>query len=134
MSKCTELWVDRKQYRNTRIVSAEVPTPREGEVLVAIDRFGLTSNNVSYAVSGDMIGYWGSYPAEGNWGKVPVWGCANVVQSNCAEVPVKSTVTLRFGLSTESRTHTLAPQSIGYWYDPSCRRSRTRLTASSALS
>jgi len=88
MTQCTELWVDRNQLRNTRIVSAEVPTPLEGEVLVAIDRFGLTSNNVSYAVSGDMIGYWGYYPAEGNWGKVPVWGCADVVASNCAEVPV----------------------------------------------
>jgi hypothetical protein len=88
MNQCTELWVDRKDYRNTRIVSAPLPALREGEVLVAIDRFGLTSNNVSYALSGDMIGYWGYYPAEGDWGKVPVWGCANVVESNCAEVPV----------------------------------------------
>ena len=88
MTQCTELWVDRKDYRNTRIVSSAVPVPGKGQVLVAIDRFGLTSNNVSYAVSGDMIGYWGYYPAEGDWGKVPVWGCANVVASNCAEVPV----------------------------------------------
>jgi NADPH:quinone reductase-like Zn-dependent oxidoreductase len=83
MNQCTELWVDRKDYRNTRIVSAPLPALREGEVLVAIDRFGLTSNNVSYALSGDMIGYWGYYPAEGDWGKVPVWGCANVVESSC---------------------------------------------------
>ncbi|MEE4146220.1 MAG: DUF2855 family protein [Halieaceae bacterium] len=88
MTQSTELWVDRSDYRSTRIVSTEVPTPDEGEVLVAIDRFGLTSNNVSYAVAGDMIGYWGYYPAGGNWGKVPVWGCANVVASRCAEVPV----------------------------------------------
>ena len=32
-----------------------------------IEKFGLTSNNVSYAVSGDVIGYWGFYPAEDNW-------------------------------------------------------------------
>ena len=88
MTQSTELWVDRKNLRNTRIVSSVIPSLRDGEVLVAIDQFALTSNNVSYAISGDTIGYWGYYPAEGNWGKVPVWGCANVVQSNCVEVPV----------------------------------------------
>jgi len=88
MTQSTELWVDRQQIRNTRIVSRALPQLAEGEVLVAIDQFGLTSNNVSYAISGDTIGYWGYYPAEGNWGKVPVWGCANVVQSNSVEVPV----------------------------------------------
>jgi len=88
MTQSTELWVDRQDLRKTRIVSSLLPTLADGEVLVAIDQFALTSNNVSYAVSGDTIGYWGFYPAEGNWGKVPVWGCANVIQSNCDEVPV----------------------------------------------
>ena len=88
MTQCTELWVDRQQLRNTRAVTATLPPLREGEVLVAIDKFGLTSNNVSYAVSGDALGYWGYYPAEGSWGKVPVWGCADVVESRCAQVPV----------------------------------------------
>ena len=88
MDQYTELWVDRSNLRNTRVVSADLPSLAEGEVLVAIDQFALTSNNVSYAVTGDTIGYWGYYPAEDTWGKVPVWGCANVVQSNCAEVPV----------------------------------------------
>ena len=73
MTQRTELWVDREDYRNTRVVKTAVPSPAEGEVLVEIDRFALTSNNVSYAVSGDMIGYWGYYPAQDNWGKVPVW-------------------------------------------------------------
>ena len=88
MTRSTELWVDRQDLRKTRIVSAALPPLADGEVLVAIDQFALTSNNVSYAISGDTIGYWGFYPAEGNWGKVPVWGCANVIQSNCDEVPV----------------------------------------------
>ena len=47
MTRCTQFQVDRKDYRNTRIVSAELPAVGEGEVLVAIDRFALTSNNVS---------------------------------------------------------------------------------------
>jgi hypothetical protein len=74
--------------RDTRIVNTIMPTPADGEVLVAIDRFALTSNNVSYAVTGDSVGYWGYFPAEDSWGKVPVWGCANVIESGCVEVPV----------------------------------------------
>ncbi len=87
MTTSTELWVERDRLRNTRIVRAALPAPQEREVLVAIDRFGLTSNNVSYAITGDTIGYWGYYPAEGKWGKVPVWGWADVVESRCVEVP-----------------------------------------------
>ena len=88
MTKATEIWVVRDDLRKTKIVERELPALADGEVLVAIDKFGLTANNVSYAVSGDFIGYWKYYPATGDWGKVPVWGFANVVESNCADVPV----------------------------------------------
>ena len=88
MTQCTEVWVSRNDLRDTRITNTRLPAPAEGEVLVAIDRFALTSNNVSYAVSGDNVGYWGYFPADDGWGKVPVWGCANVIESGCPEVPV----------------------------------------------
>ena len=87
MTNSTELWVDRGDFRTTRVVHSEFAELADGEVRVAIDKFGLTANNVSYAVSGDVIGYWGYYPAEEGWGKVPVWGCANVIESKCPEVP-----------------------------------------------
>ena len=57
MTTMTELWVDRGDFRHTRKVSGECPQPAEGEILVAIDKFAMTANNVSYAASGDMIGY-----------------------------------------------------------------------------
>ena len=88
MTNCTELWVDKQDLRRTQVVESDLPTPADGEILVAIDKFGLTANNVSYASAGDMLGYWQFYPAEDPWGKVPVWGCADVIQSNCDEVPV----------------------------------------------
>jgi hypothetical protein len=31
-------------------------------VLVAIERYALTANNVSYALSGEQIGYWKFFP------------------------------------------------------------------------
>ena len=50
---------------------------------MTIEKFGLTANNVSYAITGDSIGYWGYFPADDNWGKVPTWGFAHVIDSNC---------------------------------------------------
>lgn len=84
----TEIWVNRDDYRNTVIIEADKPDLNDGEVLVSIDKFGLTANNVSYAVSGDSIGYWAYYPAEGNWGKVPVWGMADIVESKCDGIAI----------------------------------------------
>ena len=82
----TEIWVDRDDYRKTKLVEVDTPVLKGGDVLVSVDKFGLTANNVSYAVSGKAIGYWGYYPAEDNWGKVPVWGMADIVESKCEGV------------------------------------------------
>lgn len=84
----TEIWVDRGDYRNTKAVNKTIGDLASGDVLVEIDKFALTSNNVSYAVTGDMIGYWQFFPADEGWGIVPVWGMANVIQSNCADIDV----------------------------------------------
>ena len=62
MTTMTELWVDRGDYRQTQQVSGQCPKPAEGEILLAIDKFAMTANNVSYAASGDMIGYWRFFP------------------------------------------------------------------------
>lgn len=86
--RSTELWVDRDDIRQSKIVKPEMPALAEGSVRVSIDKFGLTSNNVSYAVTGGSIGYWDYFPAQDNWVKVPVWGIADVVESNCPDIPV----------------------------------------------
>jgi hypothetical protein len=41
----------------------------------------LTANNVTYAVFGDAMLYWQFFPAEAGWGRVPVWGFADVEAS-----------------------------------------------------
>ena len=54
----------------------------EGQVRCRVDRFALTSNNITYAAFGDAMNYWGFYPSgEAGWGIIPVWGFATVVQS-----------------------------------------------------
>ncbi|MDG0971647.1 MAG: DUF2855 family protein [Porticoccaceae bacterium] len=88
MTDCTALWINRKDITKTKQVTFQVGSLADGQILVAIDKFGLTANNVSYAVTGDSIGYWQFYPAEGIWGIVPVWGCATVTASKCGDIPV----------------------------------------------
>ena len=51
----TEMWVDRTDYHHTRIVQGDLPTPCEGEILVAIDKFAMTANNVTYAASIELV-------------------------------------------------------------------------------
>jgi len=85
----TEIWIDRKDFRKTKIVSGQSASLADGDVLVRIDKFALTSNNVGYALSGDFIGYWGYYPTgEDGWGKLTVWGIAEVVESRSPEIKV----------------------------------------------
>lgn len=64
----------------------------DGKIRVKIERFAFTANNVTYAVTGDRIGYWLFFPPSGEdadgWGVIPVWGFANVIESRCDDVPV----------------------------------------------
>ena len=73
----------------------------DGQIRVAIDKFGLTANNVSYALSGDQIGYWRFFPAEESWGKVPAWSIAEVTESRCHEIVVGERLWGFFPMSSE---------------------------------
>jgi uncharacterized protein DUF2855 len=52
-----------------------------GDLLLRVDRFALTANNITYAVFGDAMAYWSFFPSHGEWGRVPVWGFADVERS-----------------------------------------------------
>ena len=53
-----------------------------GEVLLHIENFALTANNMTYAAHGVDMAYWGFFPAPDGFGIVPVWGFATVVESH----------------------------------------------------
>jgi hypothetical protein len=55
--------------------------PSTGQVLLAVDAFAFTANNITYAVFGDTMRYWSFFPARDGWGTVPVWGFATVARS-----------------------------------------------------
>ncbi len=71
----------------------EQDLPAEGalaadEVLIRIDAFALTANNITYAVAGERMSYWNFFPAEEGWGRIPVWGFGDVVASAHADIRV----------------------------------------------
>ena len=75
--------------RVTRFADEEIPEPGDGEALLAISRFGLTTNNVTYVIFGDAMNYWKFFPAsEEGWGRMPVWGFADVAASDVPGVDV----------------------------------------------
>jgi hypothetical protein len=73
--------VKRDDLRECRIVESEPPEVDSGQALLRVDAFGLTSNNVTYAVFGEAMSYWSFFPAEEGWGRIPVWGFAEVAHS-----------------------------------------------------
>jgi hypothetical protein len=74
-----DLEVARDDLSATRLVESPLRDPDEDEALLEIERFGLSSNNITYALTGSTLRYWDFFPAEPGWGRVPVWGFARVV-------------------------------------------------------
>ena len=75
-----------------RCVEIDAPEPQDGQALLAVDTFGLTSNNITYAMFGEAMSYWSFFPAEDGWGRMPVWGFAEVAASRHEGLPEGSRV------------------------------------------
>ena len=67
-ARVTDFLVSRKDIRETRIEESEPPALEPGQALLAVDSFGLTANNVTYAVFGDLMSYWDFFPRRGRLG------------------------------------------------------------------
>ena len=87
MSYCLEVVKqDLSQSRIAPLQAIENCALADGEAIIRVDRFGLTANNITYGVAGDMIGYWQFFPAEANWGRIPVWGTGTVINAGGTEL------------------------------------------------
>lgn len=80
------LEVDRTDFSKSRLRREDLAELGRNEVRFRIDRFALTANNVTYAVVGDMLGYWSFFPTQGGWGRVPAMGWGEVIASTHPEV------------------------------------------------
>jgi hypothetical protein len=83
----TDFLVKRDDLRECRTAhSDELGELSPGQALLRVDRFGLTANNITYAVFGEMMSYWKFFPAQEGWGRVPVWGFAEIERSEAEGV------------------------------------------------
>ena len=90
----TDLLVRKDQLGSTRLRTVAPTTLPDGQVRISIDRFALTSNNITYAAMGDAMQYWQFYPVSDDagdgvaWGRIPVWGFGTVQESRHPDVAV----------------------------------------------
>lgn len=81
------LEVNRTTHGETRLIEEDLEPLEPGQVRLRVDRFALTANNITYAVAGDMLGYWDFFPTEAGWGRVPAMGWADIVESEHPDLP-----------------------------------------------
>ena len=103
--------VDRDDWSRVRFEDHPAPPPlTSGQVLLRVDRFALTANNISYAKAGDMLRYWDFFPAPGGFGRIPAMGFGDVIESSHPDVPEGQRV---FGFFPMSRYLVIEPSRAG---------------------
>ncbi len=87
----TDFIVARNNLQECRFIETKLPEadslPGEA-LLVKVDRFAFTANNVTYATLGDQLKYWQLFPAPQGFGIVPVWGFGEVIVSHHPSVEI----------------------------------------------
>jgi hypothetical protein len=87
--KSTDFIVARDNLQECKVIETDLPDAAElpeGALLMRIDRFALTANNITYAVLGDQLKYWQLFPAPGHFGNIPVWGFGDVIASRHPDI------------------------------------------------
>ena len=103
MSQSVAFTVNRQAFAETALREAAVPDAAsldEGAILLRVDRFALTSNNITYAVTGELLRYWEFFPASEGMGIIPVWGFADVIASKCEGITIGERVYGYFPMAT----------------------------------
>ncbi len=104
--------VEKAVLSNHRIVENNDIELQDDEIKVRIDKFAFTANNITYGVMGEQLSYWEFFPAfadEDQWGVLPVWGFAKIIESNLPALPVDDRL---FGYFAPATEVILRPQNI----------------------
>ncbi|MDM7860276.1 DUF2855 family protein [Alteromonas sp. ASW11-36] len=86
---CTTIEIQKDALVNVRQVETTIHLDENpNAVLLEVEQFGLSANNITYALLGERFGYWGFFPGSKGYGIIPVWGFAKVVESNTSALTV----------------------------------------------
>jgi hypothetical protein len=86
MTTSTDFLTSRKNMRETKFVETQLAPLNAGQALMKVETFAFTANNVTYGAFGDAMMYWNFFPAPEGWGRVPVWGFGQVIESKADNV------------------------------------------------
>ncbi len=98
----THFEVEKSNISAHRFFESQVDTENLAaeQVLLEINHFAFTANNVTYAMSAELFGYWDFFPSEDGWGRIPVWGFADIIASNCEGMDVGARIYGYFPMAT----------------------------------
>lgn len=99
--------VDKADLQATHLRPMEGQSAGPGEIVVRVEQFALTTNNITYGVAADLLGYWQFFPAAAGEGHIPVWGIASVTESGNDAIAVGSRF---YGYYPMASQHTMTPQ------------------------
>jgi len=105
----SDFLVKRGDLRRCRVAESAPPEVGPGQALLRVDSFGLTANNVTYGVMGEAMSYWNFFPAEDGWGRIPVWGFAEVERSEAEGVEAGTRI---YGYLPPSSHLLVSPASV----------------------
>ncbi len=130
-SDTTELLVRKDHLPTTTVRTSPLGPLADGHVRVGIERFALTSNNITYAAMGDAMQYWQFFPVADSgdgiaWGRVPVWGFGTVRESKHPDVPVGEHL---YGYFPMSSAIDLTPAKVspGSFFDAAPHRAQLHM-------
>lgn len=121
--KALDFTVKIDDLQQTQLVEKTYPDAlSSNQVLLEIDQFSLTSNNITYGVVGERMNYWHFFPTQPGYGIIPAWGFAQVVISNHPDVQVGQRFYGYYPMSTHLLVTANRVSSKGFVDDAKHRR------------
>lgn len=123
------LYTNKDNFADTHLETVSEPADvQDGEVILTLSRFALTTNNITYAAFGNTPGYdyWQFFPTmKAGLGHMPVWGFADVVASKTDGIEVGERFYGYFPMATHIRMQPERVRERGFYDGLDHRRNLT---------
>src|ERR1700722_8374962 len=87
----TDFIVARDAFQECKFIETNLPEANslpDEALLIKVDRFAFTANNITYATLGEQLKYWQLFPAPEGFGNIPVWGFGEVIASRHPSIEI----------------------------------------------